>query len=214
MGVPWPHALLPVVLATLLTLGSSSVSGSGLCNIGDCINCFYCDGDCFSQCRCFEGLNTCCCRAPPGYFSRGYEKLQCPAGTYQDVMGGEKCKNCPGDEVTVKYDMNVRGAIDRIDCEFAKCSYTCQGDQACEAQNCLFSDNGVPKPYTITLVKDMMKSRPARTDFCDKVGIPESGCSWNPIENFARGGRNDIRLLFGPVLGLVTLVWTLHEATE
>jgi len=213
MGGPLSHALLAVVLATLLTVGTSSMTGSGLCSVGSCINCFYCDGDCFSRCQCFSGLNTCCCRAPPGHFSRGYGKLACPAGTFQDDMGGAVCKECR--DGTEKYDMRVRGAIDNVDCDLSKCSYTCGNDQTCVENHCRYQEShGGKEDYTAAKVIEMMTARPARTDFCTQVGIPASGCSWNEVANSARGGQNDIRLLFGPVLVLVMLLRTLHEGME
>mmetsp|Transcript_4362 Transcript_4362/g.8737 ORF Transcript_4362/g.8737 Transcript_4362/m.8737 type:complete len:215 (-) Transcript_4362:219-863(-) len=214
MGALWPHGLA-AVLAALLTVRTSCKTG--LCKIGDCINCFYCDGECFSQCKCFGKINTCCCRSPPGYFSRGYSKVACPAGTYQDVQGGGACKQCDATEGqgATKYDITVVGAIDKIDCQFAQCSHTCKGDQTCEAQRCVFQgDDGISSPYTARLVGEMMEARPPRTDFCRRVGIPESGCTWLAAASSARGGWNDVRPFFGPVLVLATLARTLHEVRD
>merc|ERR1712194_898578 len=97
-------------------------SGSAFCSIGDCINCFYCDGDCYSHCMCFSDYNTCCCSAPPGHYSRGYRKESCPAGTYQDFLGQGECKACNSSDA--RYDKRIRGAVDHVDCERALCQNT------------------------------------------------------------------------------------------
>mmetsp|Transcript_89520 Transcript_89520/g.109554 ORF Transcript_89520/g.109554 Transcript_89520/m.109554 type:complete len:191 (+) Transcript_89520:32-604(+) len=143
----------------------------GFCQDGECINCNYCDGDCFSACKCETDLNTCCCTAPRGTYARGYEKIPCPGGTYQDQTGQHSCKPCSVD-ATVLFDVNYRGAVDLVDCEEAKSrcsSSTCANATACEAQ-CVSS----------IAVETAMVSKPADLVFCEGLTeqIPSRGCSW------------------------------------
>lgn len=94
----------------------------GLCEIGRCINCFYCDGTCFDNCKCYSDINTCCCVAPPGHYARGYGKVPCPGGTYSDRKGAMKCKPCNTSDSDQKYNLNKRGAIDLMDCVENQCA--------------------------------------------------------------------------------------------
>mmetsp|Transcript_35452 Transcript_35452/g.57005 ORF Transcript_35452/g.57005 Transcript_35452/m.57005 type:complete len:194 (-) Transcript_35452:79-660(-) len=150
----------------------------GFCPDGECINCQYCDGDCFSACTCETELNTCCCIAPRGHYARGYEKIPCPGGTYQDQTGQNSCKPCSQD-ATVLFDVNYRGAIDLVDCDEAKSrcsSSSCSNSTACQVQ-CVSS----------VAVESAMVAKPADTAFCAGLDqqIPTRGCSWRTESSWA-----------------------------
>ncbi|CAJ1343003.1 unnamed protein product [Effrenium voratum] len=154
----------------------------GFCPDGSCINCNYCDGSCFSTCSCNTELNTCCCQAPPGYYARGYEKIPCPGGTYQDSTGKTSCKLCSTD-ATELFDVNYRGAVDLVACEEAKCSSRCGNSTDCEVQ-CVSS----------VFVETAMMSHPENITFCSGLEQPvdPQGCSWQSTPSSAPGWHMEV----------------------
>eukprot|EP00434_Breviolum_minutum_P040220 symbB.v1.2.035737.t1/scaffold4884.1/size33470/1 len=180
MCVPWQVFLLS------LTTTLAFESGEGFCDDGECINCNYCDGDCFSACKCETELNSCCCTAPRGHYARGYEKVACPGGTYQDQTGQNLCKPCSVDS-TVLFDVNYRGAVDLVDCEEAKvrCS-SCTNATSCEVQ-CVSS----------VAVETAMVSKPTDTAFCVGLTEPigERGCTWLTVTSWASTWHAEVVLV-------------------
>ncbi|CAK9048684.1 unnamed protein product [Durusdinium trenchii] len=154
----------------------------GFCPDGECINCRFCDGDCFASCRCETEMNTCCCTAPRGHYARGYEKVPCPGGTYQDQTGQNSCKPCSLDS-SVLFDVNQRGAVDLVGCEEARlrCSSSCSNSTTCEV-TCVSS---------IT-VETKMTSNPEDDEFCARTP-----------QRAALGAPSSIRLLPGTPTTLV-----------
>lgn len=165
----------------------------GLCPVGQCINCMSCDGDCRSNCACFNSINTCCCRCPAGSFARGYQKVPCPGGTWQDVPGSGSCKLC-NDTKAVLYNISWRGASSLIDCERALCQCT---DSQCEEDSCM-------SPIA---VEERMLTQPPDTQFCaEKLGLDALSCTWRPN---AAGQKQGV---VGPAF-LAFAVTLLHTAT-
>lgn len=117
------------------------------------------------KCLCYSGLNTCCCKAPPGSFSQGFTKIPCIGGTYQDGEGQGKCRLC-NSSGTMLYNLSSRGAVDLLDCAAALCQCS-SGDSTCESQ-CA----------TPQEVYSKMTSRPRSEAWCKTLGIPESSCTW------------------------------------
>mmetsp|Transcript_74275 Transcript_74275/g.187124 ORF Transcript_74275/g.187124 Transcript_74275/m.187124 type:complete len:198 (-) Transcript_74275:19-612(-) len=163
----WPLAL---VTCALLVLGAlANLDGSGLCANGECINCLYCNGDCYSHCTCYSEINTCCCKSPPGHYAVGYEQVACPGGTYQDRLGKPACKPC-SDSSEAYYYLQYRGSIDHLDCEAAKCETVCGDNTTCQEEKCM----------TGPAVVAMMESSPKELTFCSSFDtpIPATACSW------------------------------------
>ena len=134
-----------------------------LCRSGDCINCTRCDGDCGSSCVCFTEI-TCCCSCPPGRSSRGFGRITCPGGTYQDTAGQELCMVF-NNTVGVMFILSVTGAVSVEDCRFAQCQFA--GNKACiNATRLKFRSSST------------CKVAPQDTAFCDKVGIPRNSRTW------------------------------------
>lgn len=172
MALRWPP-LLALLAWRLAQRGAvatgSTFAGTGLCPDGQAINTAYCDGDCHSRCICFSDINTCCCPVAPGHFSRGYAKVPCPGGTYQDQAGGLQCKACNTSEAL--YNLNERGAVDLLDCLAAPCSGVCTpGDATCEAQQCM----------TAPSIVAAMVADEQSMELCRKLAapIPDEQCSW------------------------------------
>lgn len=140
---------------------------TGLCEIGECINCMYCNGDCYENCKCYSDINTCCCKTPPGYYSRGYAKVPCPGGTYQDRVGMGRCKPC--NTTDALYDLNARGSLDLLDCENSICQ---------AGENCVTSSQ----------VTDAMHALPLDAAFCSNMTTPIANldCSWIPASGARR----------------------------
>merc|ERR1740139_138719 len=143
---------------------------SGICFPGFCVNCAYCDGDCFSQCTCISDLNFCCCPTPPGHFSRGYGKVPCPGGTYQDDRGEAGCKACNTTNET--YHVHTRGAIDPVDCQESKCSKVCGSGNSINT-TCEAECKSAPEIASLFSVRSV-----SSTAFCLTLGIEEAECSW------------------------------------
>merc|ERR1719476_629112 len=97
---------VPGVLLLLSGWGPRRVLGFE-CEAGRCINCMSCYGSCDS-CSCLTNINTCCCWAPPGYYTQGTSAVPCVGGTYQDESGSTYCKQCPLSDTL--YYVNSRAA--------------------------------------------------------------------------------------------------------
>eukprot|EP00933_Yihiella_yeosuensis_P062191 TRINITY_DN65132_c0_g1_i1.p1 TRINITY_DN65132_c0_g1~~TRINITY_DN65132_c0_g1_i1.p1 ORF type:complete len:193 (-),score=16.56 TRINITY_DN65132_c0_g1_i1:128-706(-) len=153
-------------LCCLLLLDCSSA----LCPDGRCINCIYCNGDCYDSCSCYSDINMCCCASPPGHFSRGYYKVPCPGGSYQDELGQATCKPCNGTDAL--YDLTFRGATDPLDCVEALCQHrdVNMSNATQVAERCM----------TSSAVRTRMLRQPSDLEFCGSLtpAITESGCSW------------------------------------
>eukprot|EP00931_Biecheleriopsis_adriatica_P069653 TRINITY_DN43478_c0_g1_i1.p1 TRINITY_DN43478_c0_g1~~TRINITY_DN43478_c0_g1_i1.p1 ORF type:complete len:216 (-),score=27.40 TRINITY_DN43478_c0_g1_i1:12-599(-) len=172
-------ALLPLVPGIL---------SPGFCPDGQCFNCMYCNGDCLDDCSCFSDINTCCCKAPPGHYARGYEAVPCPGGTYQPGVGQISCIPCNTSEGAL-FDVTYRGAVDLFDCEEARCENQarCGNDAACQAGRCA----------TAVYVQAAMMTHPENITFCSSppMNIGDRSCSWSPRESGAIGGRTPTALL-------------------
>lgn len=145
-------------------------------------------------------LNTCCCIAPRGHYARGYEKIPCPGGTYQDQTGQNSCKPCSLD-ATVLFDVNYRGAIDLVDCDEAKSrcsSSSCSNSTECQVQ-CVSS----------VAVESAMVAKPADTAFCAGLDqqIPTRGCSWRTESSWAPSATAEAFLAV-LILLIAREIWT------
>ncbi|CAE7936536.1 unnamed protein product [Symbiodinium necroappetens] len=182
--------LLPMVAQSTVTV---LTGGGGFCEDGRCINCNFCDGDCFDACSCNSELNTCCCLAPPGHFSRGYEKIPCPGGTYQDQTGQHSCKPCSND-ASVLFNVDMRGAVDSVDCEEAKCS----NENVCGANLTDCSATCVSSVF----VETAMYAHPTNTTFCSGLEQPiaERGCSWQSTTSAAPVLRGSVQVLLSLIM--------------
>ncbi|CAE7838537.1 unnamed protein product [Symbiodinium sp. CCMP2592] len=182
--------LLPTVVQSSVTVLTGD---GGFCEDGRCINCNFCDGDCFDACSCNSELNTCCCLAPPGHFSRGYEKISCPGGTYQDLAGQRSCKPCSTD-ASVLFNVDMRGAVDLVDCEEAKCS----NENVCGANLTDCSATCVSSIF----VETAMYAHPTNTTFCSGLEQPiaERGCSWQSTTSAAPVLRGSVQVLLSLIM--------------
>eukprot|EP00429_Kryptoperidinium_foliaceum_P059309 CAMPEP_0176079418 /NCGR_PEP_ID=MMETSP0120_2-20121206/39722_1 /TAXON_ID=160619 /ORGANISM="Kryptoperidinium foliaceum, Strain CCMP 1326" /LENGTH=188 /DNA_ID=CAMNT_0017413177 /DNA_START=106 /DNA_END=668 /DNA_ORIENTATION=- len=164
-----PRGVL-ALCALQLSRQAGAEIGTGLCMDGQCINCIYCAGDCYSRCTCYNDINVCCCSSPPGYFARGYDKIACPGGTYQDDPGSVSCKACDERE-DVLYNIHYRGATDKLECMEALCSTVCApGNTTCEESQC----------HSAPLIVAKLSEAPVDQAFCDTLTprIPSSACTW------------------------------------
>lgn len=148
-----------------------------LCYDGECINCMSCFGDCTRECRCFGQVNTCCCPAPLGHYARGYTKIACPGGTYQDELGQAACKPCDDDGDDAVYNLSARGAISTADCSKAKCDCSdAKKQQVCD-EHCVTPEE----------VVDFMTAEPRDVDFCEKLDVAYGSCTWQVKSNAHQG---------------------------
>mmetsp|Transcript_17172 Transcript_17172/g.49051 ORF Transcript_17172/g.49051 Transcript_17172/m.49051 type:complete len:224 (-) Transcript_17172:106-777(-) len=188
------RAVLALCAAQLVR--HATASGAGFCLDGQCINCIYCDGDCYSRCTCYSEINVCCCASPPGYFTRGYEKNACPGGTYQNAYGSVSCKPCNSDP-SVLYNIHYRGSVDILECQDALCSTVCSPDNAtCQGKQC----DSAPS------IMKKLSQAPVDQGFCDSLvpRIPTDACTWI-VED---GARRPVGVSFAALASLA-LAW-LH----
>jgi len=194
--------LLPAHVLLQLCQGESA--GNGLCPVGQCINCITCDGDCDAQCMCFRDYNFCCCSSPVGHYSRGYGKIRCPGGTYQDESGKGECKLCDASG-SILYDLNSRGASSSLDCPSARCENVCQANGNLNA-SCV-----VVRCATSGTIRDRMHTRPENQTFCDHFQEPiqlSADCTWRSTESLAPAqvGYRSVGMLF--VIGVLGFLST------
>eukprot|EP00927_Polykrikos_kofoidii_P067262 TRINITY_DN62772_c0_g1_i1.p1 TRINITY_DN62772_c0_g1~~TRINITY_DN62772_c0_g1_i1.p1 ORF type:complete len:220 (-),score=35.24 TRINITY_DN62772_c0_g1_i1:26-685(-) len=150
-------------LASCLGVGLRLANAdSGLCRDGECIDCLACSGGCGKGCRCFSEVNTCCCPSPAGHYARGYKKIPCPGGTYQDGVNKFRCKLCnmTGSET---YNISRSGATSDLECKTALCDPT---DTAAIGTAC----------WTPKEVEKFLTGSVPNYDFCKEMtGAEEKG---------------------------------------
>lgn len=143
----------------------AQLENDGLCKLGMCINCIHCKGNC-ARCECFSSINACCCESPVGSYARGYSKIPCPGGTYQDDAGQGFCKPC-NTTVGAVYDINKRGSKNQEDCEDALC-------------HCDIVTELCDHCYAPQTIIDSMSERPINPAVCNilDIPIPVYACTW------------------------------------
>merc|ERR1719235_369251 len=156
----WQKELLRLATLQLLTSAFISKADSSLCATGQCLNCISCAGDCDGSCQCYPAIQACCCHAPVGYYSRGWGKISCPAGTYQDRTGGGICKAC-NSSTTAYYNSSRGGARNLYECTEQLCE--------CDSSNttCLQEECQTPEDVQVKML-----ARPPDQAWCSQQNIP------------------------------------------
>mmetsp|Transcript_6394 Transcript_6394/g.15458 ORF Transcript_6394/g.15458 Transcript_6394/m.15458 type:complete len:203 (-) Transcript_6394:192-800(-) len=163
-----------VWLAVLLPLCSSTQDGDADVNFQKCeddsppYKCINCISE-LDRCACSWKHNVCCCEAPRGHFARGFNKVACPGGSYQDQHGAGWCQLCNGTDAL--YNMHARGAVGLEDCEMALCDVYCSGSNDTDAcqQACV-------TPRELFLA---MTGPQRNVSFCARLGIESASCTWH-----------------------------------
>ncbi|CAE8633976.1 unnamed protein product [Polarella glacialis] len=193
------HFLLVLLMAGRCSGGVTGQDKQPFCPLGQCINCMHCNGACLDDCSCYSSINVCCCGAPPGHYSRGYEKVPCPGGSYQNVTGQWRCEPC--NTSGQLYDITYRGSIDLLDCYEARCESrgASQANYSqWQAENCRNS----------TFVETTMMSHPPSEAFCSAMtpAIKSRGCSWNDKTGVGRTAGVSSSLLLAMAVLVVPVV--------